>query len=84
TTWPGPDGLEMVGGRDPVQSGGIAADAGVSDALRTELKTKLQQRWEQALDERAEPTPGSSLPVLSELLAARRERQGPVVSLRSA
>ncbi|MFE9107862.1 site-specific integrase [Actinomadura geliboluensis] len=56
----------------------------VSDAMRDELKTKLQLRWERALDERAEMAPGSPLPVLSELLAARRDKQGTVVSLRSA
>lgn len=56
----------------------------VSDAMRDELKTKLQLRWEGALDERAEMAPGSPLPVRSELLAARRDKQGTVVSLRSA
>jgi hypothetical protein len=56
----------------------------VSDAMRDELKTNLQRRWEDALDERADRAPGSSLPMLDGLLSAKREKPGSLVSLRSA
>ncbi|GAA2140010.1 hypothetical protein GCM10009727_36880 [Actinomadura napierensis] len=56
----------------------------VSDVMRDDLKAKLQRRWEDALDERAELAPGSSLPILAEILKSRQEREGKVVSLRSA
>ncbi|MEU8804437.1 hypothetical protein [Spirillospora sp. NPDC048819] len=55
----------------------------VSDGMRDELKAKLQRRWESALGERAELDPGSPLPILAEMLAARLHK-GKVVSLRSA
>ncbi|NDU72097.1 hypothetical protein GWI34_05580 [Actinomadura sp. DSM 109109] len=56
----------------------------VSDSMRDDLKAKLQRRWETALDDRKELAPSSSLPILSDLLAARTKKQGSVVSLRSA
>ncbi|MEU4828221.1 hypothetical protein AB0H37_40725 [Actinomadura sp. NPDC023710] len=52
--------------------------------MRDDLKAKLQRRWETALDDRKELAPSSSLPILSDLLAARTKKQGSVVSLRSA
>lgn len=55
----------------------------VSDGMRNELKAKLQRRWENSLDERAEIDPSSPLPILAELLAARLSKSK-VVSLRSA
>jgi integrase len=56
----------------------------VSDTMRNELKIKLQHRWETALDERASLSPTSSLPLMSELLAAREETSKEVISIRTA
>jgi hypothetical protein len=58
--------------------------AHVSDVMRNELKAKLQRRWEAALDERAVMAPDSSLPLLNELLTARRESSRALVSVKSA
>jgi hypothetical protein len=45
--------------------------AHVSPFMRAELRERLQARWETTLDERLAICPGSSVPLVAELLAAR-------------
>jgi hypothetical protein len=45
----------------------------VSTAMRADLKTALQERWERSLRERARLSPRSIVPALDALLAAYRQ-----------
>jgi hypothetical protein len=45
----------------------------VTPAMRADLTTMLQERWEASLRERAQLTPRSIVPVLDTLLTAQRE-----------
>ena len=47
--------------------------AHVTPAMRADLKTALQERWQQSLRERAALSPRSIVPVLDALLAGSRE-----------
>jgi hypothetical protein len=56
----------------------------VSPAMRADLKTALQERWEGSLRERVRLSPRSIVPVLDNLLAAYRQvpakiRQDPLL-----
>ena len=57
----------------------------VSDTMRDDLKAKLQQRWENSLQERLRFGAASPVPVLNSLLeAARKRADSPSVRLASA
>ncbi|MBT2212440.1 hypothetical protein [Actinomadura sp. NEAU-AAG7] len=57
----------------------------VSDAMRIELKAKLQRRWEEALRERLLLSATSSVPLLNELLeAAQQKKRRPELKAVSA
>lgn len=48
----------------------------VSDAMRDDLKAKLQQRWEGSLRERLRFSATSPVPVLNDLLETAQKRAG--------
>ncbi|WP_242907469.1 tyrosine-type recombinase/integrase [Actinomadura terrae] len=56
----------------------------VSDAMRTELKAKLQRRWEGALRERLLLSATSLVPLLNELLETAQKKRRPELKLVSA
>ncbi|MUN39418.1 hypothetical protein [Actinomadura litoris] len=57
----------------------------VSDAMRTELKAKLQRRWEEALRERLLLSATSPVPLLNELLeTAQQKKRRPELKAVSA
>ncbi|TYK43473.1 hypothetical protein [Actinomadura decatromicini] len=44
--------------------------------MREELRARLRERWETALDEQLAIAPTSPVPILNELLAARLKKTG--------
>ncbi|MFI0350910.1 tyrosine-type recombinase/integrase [Actinomadura sp. 9N407] len=56
----------------------------VSDAMRDDLKAKLQRRWEDSLDERLRFGRSSPVPILNELLANAAKGSSPPLRVLSA